>query len=144
MRDNAEKKDAARIREKEVLTSLGISGEHDEWKSVDLNDISGLDEFLLRAYRVITDKQQWESRIRELDSELMSQEAHSPDVLGEGIKTLTYWLQETQDQKRPAAWLIPVMVLIIIATGLTAVFAGWVWLSGLCTCRPCRMVRYCR
>ncbi len=129
--DQEEKTRNVRTRENEALKSLGGGVVPEGWEGLDPGEVSGLDAFLQSALQVHSQKQQWETRIGELEKDLAGEPALPPDVVSENIKTLARWLQENKDQrKQQPSWLVPAMIIITVLTGLLALFAGWYWVAG--------------
>ena len=128
--ENLELQEKARIREREALKCLGGAIDPVDWDGADLSEVLDLDEFLQSSHQLISDKVQWESRIKEMKSSLGEEDVHPPETLSEGIRALSNWLQEGEGKRRIPVWIIPIMILISIVTGFLAFFAGWFWIAG--------------
>jgi len=129
--NTSEKKQEAFIKEQEALKQLDHTPGLSDFNGLILPDVAELDRFLQKANRVIIEKQQWDARIHELQTAVDDREVADPETLSEGIKSLSYWLQEQKGTAGMPSWLLPAMIGITILTGLLAIFAGWAWMAGI-------------
>ena len=125
-----------RIRELTVRSDSAVkhikeSLDPRDWEGIDLQDIGRLEDFLLNAHQVITEKQFLETEINELQQEIENRDSVSSDLAKHGIRTLSEWLREQEKVPGiPVRWLGILSLLGCIAVILPFV-AGWPGLLGI-------------
>ena len=124
IRNTETKISGLQIKQRETIGSdLNPTG----WENIQLEDVNGLDEFLLEAHQTLSEKHFLEVETRELKSELEENMGPETKLLNEGISALTKWLQEqgtaTSTFKIPVWWLFVLSVTGVLAA-LSAYFVG--------------------
>lgn len=130
IQDTEEKIQEFRARERVALKSIDESTDPEKWKGLNLKDVSDLDKFLQNAHKVNSEKQFLETRINELEKEVVDKDP-KPEVLNEGIKRLSYWLQEQNSISGIPKWWLGVLSLAGILTAISTYFIGWPGLLGI-------------
>ncbi|MEX0982784.1 MAG: hypothetical protein WD577_05425 [Bacteroidales bacterium] len=77
--------------EQTAAAGIGADADPEQWNGIDLEGIGKLDQFLLKAHKIIGEKQYCESWIRELEGEL-TDGLPEPEKLRAGIGMLNAWL----------------------------------------------------
>ena len=114
-----------------AVKNINESLDPEAWEGIDLEHISGLEDFLLHAHQTISEKQYLETEIHELKQETENLEGVDIDLAKHGIRTLSQWLQEQEKTPGiPLRWLAILTLLGIIAA-LLPFFAGWPGLLGI-------------
>ena len=115
----------------EALKALDPSLDLSQWEGIDLQGVQSLENFLLRSHQTISQLQFLQARIAELEKETGNNPSFSSDTLGQGMRSLSLWLQQQRNQKGTTArW---VLVLSLAGAGLAVLtyLAGWPGLLGI-------------
>ena len=118
------------VKEYEALKSIDKNLDSSEWKNIDLEEVSGLNEFLLSAHQTISEKQFLETGINELKKE-ENEKTPKSELLNEGIRSLSYWLQEQGSNTGLSKLWLGVLSVTGILTVITTYFFGWPGLLGI-------------
>ena len=116
----------------QALKAIDESIDPDQWKGIDLKNISALEKFLLDAHQTISRHQFLEKEIEELKKALDDDGPQfDSETLQHGIKTLGSWLKAQRRQEGTSKkW-----VLILSASGailaVATFLAGWLALVGI-------------
>ena len=119
----------AKVRE--ALKNIDESLEPENWKGIDLKNISNLEDFLREAHQTISEKQFLEARIGELEKEIEGNSEADSDVLKDGIRALTYWLQEKKSFYGISTRWIWILSAVAGITAILTYLTGWPGLMGL-------------
>lgn len=130
IQDTEKKIEEFRAKKQVALESIDESIDPEKWKGLNLKDINGLDKFLQNAHKVNSEKQFLETGIDELEKEVVDKDP-KPEILNEGIKGLSYWLQEQSSTAGISKWWLCVLSLAGIITAISAYFTGWTGLLGI-------------
>ena len=130
IQDTEKKIEEFRAKERVALDSIDKSIDPEKWKGLNLKDVSGLDKFLQNAHKANSEKQFLETGINELKKEVVDKDP-KPEILNEGIKWLSYWLQEQSSTAGILKWWPGVLSLAGILTAISAYFIGWPGLLGI-------------
>jgi DNA repair exonuclease SbcCD ATPase subunit len=117
----------AKKEEEEILNDIGTSLNPEEWKGVDLEEVSNLQEFLEKATKVYSEQQYLETELEKLNQEREESTDDDPDKLKEGIKTLGSWLKNNRASGISGKWLW----LLTAAGAVTAVLTHFLGAFGL-------------
>ncbi|MDR4988466.1 MAG: hypothetical protein RG741_06490 [Bacteroidales bacterium] len=121
-----------RARAMEELKGIRAHTDLSDWKGVELDDVTGLDTFLLHAQQVYGKRQFLMDKIAYLESKLESQNS-LPDAgtLREGVSLLGRWLKKEGKQRSLPVVLLAVLLVSIVSTVLASWLIGWPGLLGL-------------
>ncbi len=131
IRKNHEANETSLTLEKEALDSIDKDHPPSGWQGINLKDISGLDRFIEKAQKLIIQKQQYESAVRELEQDYGDDQSIHSGRLNDGISALSNWLQEEHSSAGFPAWTVYAMAAIAALTGISVFYAGWYGLSCL-------------
>ena len=130
IQDTEKKIEQFRAKERVSLESIDESIDPIKWKGLNLKDVNGLDKFLLNAHKANSEKQFLETGINELDKEVVDKDP-KPEILNEGIKKLSYWLQDQSSTTEIPKWWPGILSLAGILTAISIYFIGWPGLLGI-------------
>ncbi|MDD2635699.1 MAG: hypothetical protein PHW82_09400 [Bacteroidales bacterium] len=119
------------------LNSIDKSINPEEWKDLNIDDVSGLDKMLKDAHQVLGEKEYLLSEIEilEKDAEKYNSYNQNPETFTQGIKTLGEWLKEPiniDDKNSGLSFkLLLIISLVGVFTAIVTFFAGWPGLLGI-------------
>lgn len=119
-----------KVKEEEALQSIDKNLDPSEWKNINIEQVNGLDEFLQNAHLIFSEKQFLETEINELKKETNNKEAKN-EVLTDGIRSLSYWLQEQTGASGPSKWWLVILSVVGILTIIVTYFIRLPGLLGI-------------
>lgn len=127
-------KEIAGLKTEELTTlqAFGDSIDPTAWKSLTIDDVSGLDKMLKDAHQVLGEKQFLVSEIESLEEEATNynKDVPDPDKLKLGIKTLGEWLKESTNRSGIPLWVVIAISLLGIISPVVTFLVGWPGLIG--------------
>lgn len=121
---------ACKIKVDQALKGIDENLDSSQWQDIDLEQVKQLDEFLQTAHSIISEKQFLEVEIRGLQKEENSGNLKS-DLLTDGIRTLSYWLQEQGGSSGISGRWLLLLSLTAILTVVITYFIGKLGLTGI-------------
>ncbi len=113
--------------ETKAIKSIDPAIDPKEWRSIEINDVNGLDKMHRNAYQIIGEKKFIEAEIDLLseDAKKYNSEKQASDIFTFGIKTLAEWLKEPIEANGiPLKTVILISSFAIIAA-ISTYFIGW-------------------
>ncbi|MCK4921184.1 MAG: hypothetical protein KAS71_09060, partial [Bacteroidales bacterium] len=128
--DTEHKIEELKTKEIEALKSIDESINPEKWDGLNLKNLSGLDQFLQSAHKTRSEKQFLETEINELKKEITEKNLNA-EVLNEGIRSLSFWLQEQTSTSGISKWWTIALALVSVLTAILIFFIGWPGLIGI-------------
>ena len=120
----------AQTNRDKALEAIGKSLDPNQWKSINLEDMAGLQEFLDQAIKTHTEKQFLETELHGLKQESQKHEDGDPYTLRQGIQNLSLWLQEQTHGGISRNWTGWMALAGVLTAGATWLF-GAIGLLGI-------------
>ncbi|MFW5916380.1 MAG: hypothetical protein ACOCTM_02785, partial [Bacteroidota bacterium] len=116
----------------QALKAIDESIDPDQWKGIDLKNISALEKFLLDAHQTISRHQFLEKEIEELKKALDDDGPQFySETLQHGIKTLGSWLKAQRRQEGTSKKWVLILFVSGAILAVATFFAGWLALFGI-------------
>lgn len=131
LRDTEKLLEQTTVKEQQALMLIGSGTDAEHWTGISLADIGPLDELLRRHHLLRSEKQAVESMIRVLVGEEHQTNGPNTEQLNTGIRALSNWLQEPQENTSMPRWWLLVLAIAGVVTALGVYFLGPVGLSGI-------------
>lgn len=125
--DYKEKIAQEKVKETTALNSIDRSIDPREWRSLNIQDVNGLDKMLRDAHQVLGEKQFLQSEIKNLEEEAkrFREESQSTDTFKHGIRILSEWLKEPIDNKNIPFKTVVFISLFGVISAVATYFIGW-------------------
>ncbi|MDD4149554.1 MAG: hypothetical protein PHE33_05955, partial [Bacteroidales bacterium] len=119
--------------ESEALKGIDTSINPKDWKTLNIDDVSGLDKMLQDAHQVLGEKAFLLKEIEFLEEEAKKYEKNDrgSEIFIQGIKTLSDWLKEPTNTIGIPLSVVILISLLGLVTALVTLFVGWVGLLGI-------------
>ncbi|MCF8380269.1 MAG: hypothetical protein K9H49_11865 [Bacteroidales bacterium] len=117
-------------RELEAIKNIDESLNPEDWLGLNIRKVNELDQFLQDAHKTISEKQFLEAEIEALKKEL-TENPPKTDLLNEGIRSLSLWLEEKNSFSGPSRWPTLALSVAGIITALVTLKVGLAGLSGI-------------